>query len=195
MEAIFTLPYSEYEVINQLKSKLGKRAETKGLSFYVPTSRQQKGIDFLIQNNKNNTSLRVQVKSSRSYASKPNEIKTNNKFKYYFWFTNFIDKYEPNVADYYILFGLYPVYSQLKNIKSKPDFWESIILCFSDHEMGEFLNNVKTKKEKKKDGHFDLCFNEPDRVYVNRGMENLPEYSKNLLVNKIKELENKLSKN
>ena len=43
MDAIFTLPYSEYGAINELKSKL-----KGGYSYYIPTSRQQKGIDFII---------------------------------------------------------------------------------------------------------------------------------------------------
>ncbi|MBL7135865.1 MAG: hypothetical protein ISS81_04625 [Candidatus Marinimicrobia bacterium] len=45
MEGVFSLPYSEYEVINQLQKKLKK---SEGYSFYIPTSRQQKGIDFII---------------------------------------------------------------------------------------------------------------------------------------------------
>ena len=120
MEGVFTLPYSEYEVINELQKKFKK---SDGYSFYIPTSRQQKGIDFIFHNNKINKMLRVQVKSSRSYINKPRKLKSGRiksvKFKYTLWFRNFINKYKKDNADYYILFGLYPVYNEKKNIKGK----------------------------------------------------------------------------
>lgn len=78
MDAIFTLPYSEYEVIDVLRKKL-----KNGASFYIPTSRQQKGIDFIIHNNKSNKYLRVQVKSSRAYVDEPREKKGNKRFYKY----------------------------------------------------------------------------------------------------------------
>lgn len=90
MDAIFTLPYSEYEVINILKKKL-----KGGCDFYVPTSRQQKGIDFIIHSNKSNKHLRIQVKSSRAYVDAPRENKGDKQFyKYHLWFNNFADRYE-----------------------------------------------------------------------------------------------------
>lgn len=182
MEAIFTLPYSEYEVINQLQTKFKKK---DGFSFCIPTSRQQKGIDFVIYNNKTKKVLSVQVKSSRSY-----EKQDVLKYKHNFWFNNF--NYEPNVADYFILFCLYPVYTSDKNIKSKLAFWKSVMLCFSDKEMGKFLGNVKTKKEQKRDSHFGISFNETDKVFGERGFEKGSEFSEYLLENKLQEIKKKL---
>ena len=116
MDAIFTLPYSEYEVINELKNKY---------SFYIPTSRQQKGIDFIIHNSVLNKSLRIQVKSSRSLINEP--VKKSNrkrKYIYNFWFNNFIEKAKINngIVDFYLLFGLYPEYSIGNNTRGKTFF-------------------------------------------------------------------------
>ena len=188
MEAIFTLPYSEYEVINQLQKKLGKLIKSKGISFYIPTSRQQKGIDFIIHNNETKKVLRMQVKSSRAYVDEPN----GKNYQYNFWFNNFIDKYKPDVADYYILFGLYPVYVSDKNIKSKTDFWKSITLCFSDKDMNELLKSVKTKNSKKTDRFFAIGFNQHNTVFGKRGFENNPNFSENLLENKLTEIKEHL---
>jgi|SRR3989344_1147690 len=193
MESIFTLPYSEYEVINQLQRKLTK---SEGNSCYIPTSRQQKGIDFIIHNSKHNKFLRFQVKSSRSYVKKPKKLKSGKikdiKYKYHLWFNNFLERYEKENADYYILFGLYPVYQQTKNIKSKSVFWKSLILCFSEKEMIELLEKVKTKREKKADKFFGFGFNMDNEIFGTRGFEEDINLSDFLLENKLKELKQKL---
>ncbi len=193
MEGIFTLPYSEYQVINQLQKKLAK---SDGNSYYIPVSRQQKGIDFIIHNNLSNKIIRIQVKSSRSYFQKPKKLKSGKirdvKYKYHLWFNNFLDKYEKNNADYYILFGLYPVYQQNKNIKSKSIFWENLILCFSEKEMIKLLKKVRTKRKKKPDKFFSFGFNNGDEIFGTRGFKGNINLSKFLLENKLKELKRKL---
>lgn len=191
MEGIFTLPYSEYEAIIQIQKKL-KKAD--GFSFYIPTSRQQKGIDFIIHNSNKNKFLRIQVKSSRSYLDNPKTTETgkvkNVKYKYNLWFNNFIDRYDKNNADYYILFGLFPVYSQENNIKSKTTFWKSLILCFNEKEMFDLLNKVKTKKEKKPDKFFGFGFNNDKHIFATRGFLNDVEVSEYLLNNRIDIIKN-----
>ena len=186
MEGIFTLPYSEYEVIVQLQKKFSKQ---EGFSFYIPTSRQQKGIDFIIHNNKKNKMMRIQVKSSRSYINTPKILKSGKvksvKYKYNLWFNNFIDKYDKNNADYYILFGLFPVYNQDENIKSKNVFWKSLILCFNEKEMQDLLKKVKTKREKKEDKFFGFGFNTEKEIFATRGFLNEENKSDFLLDNKI----------
>jgi hypothetical protein len=81
--------------------------------------------------------LRFQVKASRTYVHEArvlrNGVVRRPKYRYYLWLNNFIDKYKKGNSDYYILFGLYPVYDNKKNIKDR--FWNSIILCFSEDEM------------------------------------------------------------
>ncbi len=193
MEGIFTLPYSEYEAINKLQKKLTK---AEGNSFYIPTSRQQKGIDFILHNNQSNKFLRFQVKSSRSYVDTPKKLKSGKikdvKYKYHLWFNNFLERYEINNADYYILFGLYPTYQQNKNIKSKSVFWKSLILCFSENEMNEILKKVKTKRERKSDKFFGFGFNTDNQIFGTRGFEEDLDLSEYLLENKLSELKQKL---
>jgi hypothetical protein len=165
MEAKFTIPYSEYAVIEELGTLLKKG---KGYSIYIPTSRQQKWVDFLIHNSQTNKYMRFQVKSSRSYTS-TNSTLNNNEYRNTLWFNNFITRYSQFAADYYILFGLYPLYFTGKSINSKKDIWKKIILCFTDTEMKTLLDSVLTKKEKKPDRFFYIGFDSPEKVFGTRG--------------------------
>jgi len=188
MDAIFSLPYSEYEVINELKKKL-----KNGCSFYIPTSRQQKGIDFVIHNSESNQFLRIQVKSSRAYVDEPSERMGKKRiYEYNLWFNNFIDKYEPGNADYYLLFGLYPQYNIKKNIKSKGIFWKKIVLCFSEKEMNGLLKKIKKTKNNKPDRFFGISFDDPNEIFGSRGFEKGVDMSQHLLDKKISEIHNKL---
>jgi len=193
MEGIFTLPYSEYEAMNQMKKKLGA-----GNSFYIPMSRQQKGIDFIIHNDKTNKILRIQVKSSRSYQGEIKKLKSGkikeDKYRYYLWLNNFLRKCEKGLADYYVIFGIYPIYQQDKNIKSKKIFWKPIVLCFSEDEMLKFLRQIRTKRDKKPDKFFYFGFDGQDNVFAVRGFEKDMDCSDNLLNNKAEELKDRLEK-
>jgi hypothetical protein len=87
MDGIFSLPYSELSVIESLSKHLKKN---KGFSMFVPVSRQQKDIDFLILNTRNAKAVTFQVKSSRVYPAKE---KNKYGFEYYMWLNNFESKY------------------------------------------------------------------------------------------------------
>lgn len=190
MEWIFTLPYSEFEVINQISKKMNKK---DGYSCYVPTSRQQKGIDFILHNNKTNKILRIQVKSSRSFSGEPKEMKSGKtRYTYNLRFNNFVSRYEDDTADYYLLFWLYPVYDAKKNIKSKTAFRKTLILCFSEKEMKDYLKKIKTKKEKKEDRFFWFGFDTSEKVFWTRWLEKQEDVSKFLLENKIDEIKKRL---
>ena len=183
MDGIFTLPYSEFEVINIIQKHFKKK---DGFSVYIPTSRQQKGVDFIVHNCLNNKILRFQVKSSRYYFNEPCEKNGELKipeFKYSLWFRNFIDKFNKSICDYYVLFGLYPVYSTKNNIKS--DFWKTILLCYSSNEMYELLNKIKTVRELKPDRFFSFGFNNGNEIFNVRGFIKNQDASKHLLKNKI----------
>lgn len=186
MEWIFTLPYSEFEVLNVLQKRLLKR---DGYAFYVPTSRQQKWIDFIIHNAKTNKILRVQVKSSRSFIDEPARKPSSKEiFRYNLWFNNFLDRYENDNADYYLLFWLYPVYDQKKNITSKKPFWKSLILCFSEKEMNAHLQRVKTKKEWKADRFFWFWFDSWNKIFGTRWLAWYEDMSLYLIDHKIDEI-------
>jgi len=188
MDPIFTLPFSEYEALNELKKKLKNEA-----SFYIPTSRQQKGIDFIIHNNRKNKLLRVQVKSSRSYVDAPHERRDKRKtYKYHLWFNNFLDRYEPGNADYYLLFGLYPQYKTEENIKSKRVFWKNIVILFTEKEMFSLLKKIKVTKSNKADRFFDISFDHESEIFAARGFKRNIDLSKHLLKNALSDLKKRL---
>ena len=166
MEPLFTLPYSEYAVVNELSQHFGKQ---EGFSIYVPASRQEKDVDFLLHYSNDNTCLRFQVKGSRSYLNDNQSSLARGAFRYNLWFNNFINRYRPNQADFYVLFGLYPVYAIGKSIVARNSFWRSLILCLEDKEMKELLEQIKTKKEKKQDRFFGIGFDSPKEIYGTRG--------------------------
>lgn len=116
MDAIFSLPYSEYGSILALRKYFKKN---DGFYFFVPTSRQQKGIDFLLFNMKNHEVVTFQVKGSRYYP--PSEPKKNQKegYAHTFWFGNFKRSFQERLADFYLLFALYQDHNINKNINSK----------------------------------------------------------------------------
>lgn len=189
MESIFTLPYSEYETIIQLQKLLKKK---EGYSVYIPTTRQQKGIDLIIHNYKTNKYLRVQVKSSRSYIHSSDRKKSGD-FRYNLWFNNFLSRYELGLADVYLLFGIYPMYDTKYKVKSKNKFWSNIILMFDDEEMYTLLSGVITKKEKKPDKFFGFGFDSSTSIFGVRGFEKITDFSKNILKNRLNDIKTYLS--
>jgi hypothetical protein len=175
MEPIFTLPYSEYQAIEQVSKRLKK---SQGYAIYIPTSRQQKGVDFVIHNTKTNKFARVQVKGSRSYTDGDS---------HYLWYNNFVERYEVNNADFYFLFGLYPVFETGKKGVRKGEFWKPITLCFSEGDMFSFLKQVKTKKEQKPDKFFAFGFVTPKEIVCARGPAGY-SVTKHLIDNQIEAL-------
>ena len=150
MDPVFTLPYSEYAVIEQIMKSLGKR---DGFSVYVPASRQEKNVDFLVHSATHNRSLRFQVKSSRSYVrDDPRSVERGHP-KFTLWFNNFRSKYSPGNAEFYILFGLYS-HAVNSSVRSRKESWLPLILCIPDIEMGVILDSVKTKRKQTPDRFF-----------------------------------------
>ena len=82
MEGVFTLPYSEYRVANSLNTFFCKK---EGYGLFIPMSRQLKGIDLLLFNQKSGKKLTIQIKASRAYIHDPKKTDT----KYGIWFNNF----------------------------------------------------------------------------------------------------------
>jgi len=186
MDGIFSLPYSEFEAIIQVQKLFAKN---KGYAVFIPASRQQKGIDFIIMNTKSKKTQRIQVKSSRHWLGQGKSKKTKNeKLKYYFWFNNFIKRYKKDSADWYFLFGLYPIYETKYNIKSKDKIWKNLILAFTDDEMRNFLKKVKTKRERKEDRFFGIGFTKLSAIYTTRGFPKRDSLSGYLLANRVKEI-------
>jgi hypothetical protein len=186
MEGIFTIPYSEYAIINNLNQHFKKQ---DGFSIFIPTNRQEKGIDFIIMNTNNKKVITVQVKSSRVYF--PAITNKKREYQYYLWLSNFIKKYEIGNADYYMIFGSYPVYESNTNIGAKYKFWKEIILCYSEKDMFNLLKNVKTKQGKP-NSFFDFGFNNEDDICSVRGLDKPLKSRKHLLLNQLDNIKRKL---
>jgi hypothetical protein len=192
MDPVFTLPYSEYAVVDTLTKQLSK---SHGFSIYVPASRQEKGVDFLVYNSKQQRSLRFQVKSSRSYVNYDKKSLSKGHFRYTLWFNNFRKRYVVGEADYFILFGLYPDYTVDSRIAAMKSFWCPLILCFRDEEMKALLDSVLTKKERKPDRFFYIAFDSPDLVYGTRGFSSQLDLSGHLLKRQMPDIINEFTSN
>ncbi len=186
MEASFTMPYSEFEAIRQFQRFFPKA----GYGVFIPASRQQAGVDFLLLNAKKRRLLRVQLKSSRAY------IQENGPHPIRFWFNNFLRKYRPGAADIYAFLGVYPGYSQKRRINQPTGIWKTVILVFEDAEIGRLLRRLKTKG-----GKVDRFFafgldvpsrGGPERVYGTRGQIEHRNLSRHLLRNKVNSLRRRL---
>jgi hypothetical protein len=156
------------------------RQETWVLNIHTCKSSRE-GVDFLVHNSPHNRSLRFQVKSSRSYVNDDQRSLDKGNLKYTFWFSNFCKSYSPGQAEYYILFGLYPNYSVDTQIGSRTQIWRPLILCIPDVKMGQLLDAVMTKKEKKPDRFFYVGFDSPDQVYGTRGFSTRQDFTEYLL--------------
>lgn len=62
------------------------------------------------------------------------------------------------------------------------------MLCYSEIEMLELLNRIKTQKEKKQDQFFGFGFNSPKQIFVTRGLEEPQDSSEFLIENRIQKL-------
>jgi hypothetical protein len=133
MEPIISIPYSEFKAIEILQTKFKKN---KDYAFYIPVSRQQKGVDFiLVKNGLKSETTRFQVKSSKLYS---------NGNKHILWLNNFIEKTSRENADWYLIFGLYPLITKNSTKKSKSiENWKAVTLCFTPEEVRELLTEEK----------------------------------------------------
>ena len=134
MEPIFVLPYSEYLVANLLSEHFKGK---DGYSVFVPTSRQEKGVDILLTKRSNNVlkCASFQVKSSRTYSPAPPKRESTIRHSYYTWFNRF--EVPPN-ADFFLLVGIYPP-EENRTRKTNHLWWDSAILMFTQQEMNILL--------------------------------------------------------
>ncbi len=185
MDAIFTLPYPEYVVATHLQKLLKKK---EGYSVQIPLSRQQKGIDLLVYSLQSRKAASIQIKSSRAYRGKaPKRKSKKERFSNALWFRNF--DYEKGVADFYILFGLYPksdiINKRLDKSKKTRKWWGYKILIFTDQQMGKFLGSILTKHGKK-ESFFSFGFNNGSKeIFAVRGFRRPKRCKKYLIENKI----------
>ena len=190
MEPIFTLPYSEFCVAQQLARLL---PAAKGYSLYAPVSRQQPGVDLLIARRlKQRTGVAsIQVKSSRPYPQpKPTGRTKKKTFRYESSFPNFEC---PSEADFFCLVWFYPAVNKAQR-RELGTWWEPQILLFSQTEMRRFLRSVRTVGGKK-DSRFYFGFNQAGEAFQTRGdpKGRYGDFSKHLLSRRLTELRRFLS--
>ena len=183
MEAIFSLPYPEFAIATILQKNFKKK---DGFSIQIPLSRQQKGLDLLVYNQKSKKAISIQVKSSRNYKQKEGA-----EFQYCSWFRKF--EYTKGLNDYYVFFILYE-----KNLKKRLDrvkpnkWWWDKILIFNDKEMKHILDNIRTKKGSP-EHFFAIGFNEGSKgVFITRGFPVPRKVTGNLIEKKKLEILKKL---
>jgi hypothetical protein len=167
VEPVFTLPYPEFGVAQQLARQL---PASKGYSIYAPVSRQQPGIDLVLARRLGNRVkvACIQVKSSRTYSRRhlriPVTPRTKRLFLYDTWFKNFEC---PPQADFFCLVTLYPAVDQRER-RELGTWWAPQILLFKSGEMRRFLRSVKTVSGKN-DRMFGFGFNNSEESFQTRG--------------------------
>lgn len=189
MEAVFTLPYSEFRTANRLAELFRKQA---GFSLLLPSSRTEKGFDLALlkQNGVKRTVITIQVKASRTFGGRPPKRETTQRFAHRTWFQRF---FVPDETDWIFLVGLYPN-TENRTRKSSAAWWQEIILCFSREEMTDFLSQVKTRKGTQ-DKFFGFGFDEATEIYQTRGNQDreMKDYSAFLLENRVERILQSLS--
>jgi len=190
MEPIFTLPYSEFCVAQQLARLL---PAAKGYSLYAPVSRQQPGVDLLIARRRNQRIgvASIQVKSSRVFPQPTPTARTKKKpFRYGTLFPNFKC---PSEADFFCLVWFYPAEGRAER-RELGTWWAPQILLFSQTEMRRFLRSVRNVRgdrgsffcfEFNQAGEAVLTVGDPKRRYC--------DFSKHLLPGRLDELRRFLS--
>jgi hypothetical protein len=174
MEPVFHLPFAEFEAISQFGQSLKKQ---EGFGVFIPVSRQQQGIDFLVLNTRSGRSLRVQVKSSRVYVWDAPPY-------HRFWYNNFASRYKKGIADVYVFTALYPVYETGHHVRERRRFWRTSVLVFTDREMGALLPRIRSKSGKV-DRFFQFGFDVETNIKVTRGRLAGLDLTTHLLENRV----------
>lgn len=166
MEPVFNLPYGEFKVANYLNENID------GISVFVPSSRQEKGIDLLLYrySKGKRTTTTIQVKQSRAYYPPKPKRPTTKRYPYYLWFNRFLPQ---DNADWFILVGTYAKHPENPETDTKSRIeWEEIMLAFTYDEMVDFLKRVKQKRNRDKDDQmFGFGFDEKQNIDQTRGCD------------------------
>lgn len=184
MNPVFTLPYPEFAVAQEMQKLV------RSCSVFVPASRQQKSIDLLLLNLATTKVVSLQVKSSRVYPSSQRVNSSRRQFIHTTWFHVFDVPPEP---DWFILVGIYPQ-DQGHTKSQTASWWSTIMLAFTQDEMSQFMQSVRTKGGKA-DKFFYFGFDNKEEIFQTRGREDgsNPPFTDKLLENRISELCNALN--
>jgi hypothetical protein len=179
IDPIFCLSWPEAVVADQLQRALPKRG---GYSVWVPTSRQQPGIDLAIYRccGPHRQMLTVQVKASRIYA-KTTEV------HYDTWFNCFPVAAE---ADYVALVWPNPPPSTTSSQRRKHTY---CTLLFERDRMEQLIQNCRTKKGTH-ESKFGFMAMRDSRILWHRGnmANDATDYAALLLENQIEKVKMRL---
>lgn len=158
IDPVFTLSWPEAVVANAINRLLPK---TKGYSVWVPTSRQQAGVDLVVGrlHQDKRRIITIQVKASRIYVKGQ-----RSRFRYDTWFNNF--KIAPE-ADFVALFWFCPpdVRTASKISRRKHQYF---ILLPKRSELEKLLKRCRTKAGDR-DTKFGLGFTNDSLIGWTRG--------------------------
>lgn len=191
MDAVFTLPYSEFAVADLLARTFKVR---DGYSVFVPASRTEKGVDLVLARRVAGRTrcLTFQIKASRTYAgSEPKRASTQRRFRHYTW----LNRFEvPVEADYVVLFGLYPS-GDRSGRKVGDVWWKHHIMVFTRSEMRTFMASVKTRQGKP-DRMFGFGFDTAHQAFLTRGSESRrrEDFSQHLFVHRASQIRQALTR-
>jgi len=184
MEPIFSLPYSEFCVAQQLAGLLPAK---DGYSIYAPISRQQPGVDLLLARRRGSRTrvASIQVKSSRTYSRPKTTDRTKRPFRYDTFFNNFDC---PKEADFFCLVALYPAVDAAQK-RELGTWWAPLVLLFTQSEMRRFLLSIRTVSGGR-DKMFGFGFDDPGRVSQTRGdaQRRFRDFSGHLLLSRVVQL-------
>jgi hypothetical protein len=177
MDPVFTLQWPEFVLAHHLQKQLPKK---EGYSVLVPLSRQEKGIDLAILKKLRGAhkALTIQIKASRTYYHPPSKRETTKRFQFNTWFRRFE---VPEDADFILLVGMYaPNTGRTKHVAA--EWYKECTLLFTREEMKTFMASRLTKGGQP-DQMFGFGFDEPTKVYLNRGDQGRAsqDYSSHLL--------------
>ena len=187
MDAKFTIPYGEYSVADELSREK--------LSVFIPSSRQEKGIDLILYKYEdgNNKTATVQVKQSKTYFGDKLIKVGEDKIAVsgYLWFNRF--EVQEN-ADWFLLTGLRVVHPKAWDKAGIKDVsWESITLAFTHDEMKFFMDNVKQRRNPSKDDSmFGFHYDRNKNIYQTRGCQENICVNDYLLENRISDIKSSM---
>jgi hypothetical protein len=184
LEPVYTIPYGEFCVAQQLAKLLPRSA---GFSIYAPVSRQEPGVDLILARRVRGRTrvAAIQVKTSRTYSRAGVTARTKRHYRYHTWYNTFDC---PVQADFFCMVALYPAVDAAQK-RELGSWWAPQILIFSQREMRRFLGSVRTIA-----GHpdrmFGFGFNSPAEAIQLRGdpKRRFKDFSAHLLKVRIKAL-------
>lgn len=184
MNPIFTIPYGEYLVANYLKLKITK------CSVFMPTSHNERDLDLLLYNRKEETISTIQVKSARPYFfdktykvenNKEKTIESRHRFSVY--------KPKKNVDwNIFVCFCLENRYKFVKRKNNKAS-WGAVMLALNYEELKNIMNKLKNKNGSKAK-FFEISIDKYRHVYLTRGVKKNKTYclDKYLIEKRLKDI-------